>query len=181
MRVLLLDAYRHDDPDRELADLTASELRDRGHVVDRLDLYAEGFDSFMSTEERRAYHESTNLLCDATIRSAALVKQVDAIAFCYPTVLETVPAVLKSWLERVLIPDVAFVFDKAGRIAPGMTNVRRLGALTTSAAATKRRHDLGRRTLLWSLRLNCRRTCRTTFARFERADADQVRAALRRW
>jgi len=188
VRVLLIDAYRPDDPDRAVVDTAASTLSAGDHHVDRIDLVEQGFEPFMSEAERAAYHTDDPLVSDDAKASAALLRRADALLFAYPTVVHTVPAVLKGWLERVLVLGVAFEFDAKGRIAPGMTQVRRLGVVTTTPhrwVATRRHGDLGRRTIMWTLRLNCHRLCRRTFVGLPSgagATAEhRIERALGRW
>lgn len=168
MRVLVIDAFPPDGPDRAVVGTAVAVLEQRGHEVTTLAAATSGGGQFMSAGEREAYHESQPLLDPATQASAAEVAGTDALLFCYPTTAFTVPAVLKSWLERVLVPGVAFTFDASGRVAPGMTNVVRLGVITTvshSRWAMLRARDGGRRTILRTLRLNCHRRCRRTHVR----------------
>ncbi|MEM9562132.1 MAG: NAD(P)H-dependent oxidoreductase [Actinomycetota bacterium] len=190
MRVLVIDAFEPDDPDRMMAERAVATLTANGHDVDHLDLAGDGFEPFMSSGERAAYHTDQPLVGDDTRASADLVRAADALLFCYPTTTFTVPARLKGWLERVLVLGVAFVFDDKGRVSPGMTQVRRLGVLTTTPhgrRATRRHGDLGRRTIMWTLRLNCNRLCRRTFVSAARgAGADpaagrRVERAIGRW
>jgi len=118
-----------------------------------------------------------------------MVKAADALVFVYPTTLFGVPPVLKGWLERVMVLGVAFVFDAKRRIRPGLTNVRRLAAVTTtrhSRRVTWRARDLGYRTIMRTLRMNCHARCRQTFVRLPESlseeDHDHVLARrFRRW
>lgn len=188
MRVLLIDAYPTDDPDRTVADVAAETLTARGHRVDHLRLVDEGFEPFMSEAERAAYHTDEPLVAEDARDSAERVGRADALLFCYPTTTHTVPALLKGWLERVLVLGVAFEFDDAGRIVPAMTHVRRIGVVTTSPHGwidTRRHRDLGRRTILWTLRLNCHRLCRRSFVAVPKGGGADGRAkvarTLRRW
>ena len=188
MRVVLIDAYPLDDPDRVVVETAIDTLAGQGHTVEHIDLAAQGFDPFMSAAERAAYHTDEPLVTDETRAAAALIDQAEALLFCYPTTTFTVPALLKGWLERVLVLGVAFVFDDKGRVAPGMTQVRRLGVVTTTPhgwVATRRQRDLGRRTIMWTLRLNCNRWCRRTFVSLPQASGSQriakVERALARW
>lgn len=188
MRVLLIDAYRPDDPDRAVVDAAVDALSAAGHTIDRIDLVDEGFRAFMSEEERAAYHTDEPLIAEDATASAELVRRAEALLFCYPTITHTVPAVLKGWLERVMVLGVAFGFDDKGRIAPALTRVRRIGAITTTPhdwVTTRRHGDLGRRTIMWTLRLNCNRLCRRTFvglpAGTGSGSGDRVGRALRRW
>ena len=192
MRVLLIDAYPVDDPDRIVAQLAAKTLVAGGHQVEQLGLAADGFEPYMSEAERAAYHEDEPLLTEETRACAGAVKGADALLFCYPTTTFTVPALLKGWLDRVLVPGVAFELDSEGRVVPAMTNIRRLGVVTTTPhrwLATRRARDLGRRTIMWSLRLSCHRLCRRTFVSLPRGAGlgdgagagRRISRALSRW
>lgn len=166
VRVLLIDAFPLDDPDRAVVDEAVDVLSAGGHQVDRLGLVETGFELAMSPAERAAYHTDEPLVAEETARSAELIARAEGLLFCYPTTTFTVPALLKGWLERVLVLGVGFEFDEKGRVSPGMTQIRRLGVVTTSPhrwLTTRRHRDLGRRTIMWTLRLNCHRLCRRTF------------------
>lgn len=188
MRVLLIDAFGVDDPDRVVASAAAETLTDAGHDVDHLGLDATGFEPFMSSDERAAYHQDQPLIAEETKAGAQALEWADGLLFCYPTTTFTVPALLKGWLERVLVVGVAFNFDEKGRTRPGMTNIRRIGVVTTtphSRSATRRARDLGRRTILWTLRLSCHRFCRRTFLSIPTGTGPdttaRIRRALRQW
>ncbi|HEY7625442.1 MAG TPA: NAD(P)H-dependent oxidoreductase, partial [Ilumatobacteraceae bacterium] len=98
----------------------------------------------------------------------------------------TVPAILKGWLERVLVPDVGFVFDTEHRVRPGLMHVRNIIGISTYGASwpyVKAINDNGRRTLLRALRLNTAlRTRRTWLAlyRIDRTTTEQRAAFLDR-
>jgi NAD(P)H dehydrogenase (quinone) len=186
MRILLVDAYAPDDPDRAAVDETFATLVGSGHTVTRIELVAESFHPAMTVEEREAYHADDNIVSDEVRRSAELVGEVDALLFAYPTVTFTMPQIMKAWLERVLLPGVAFVFDPAGRVAPGMTNIKRIGIVTTrphGRVAIARARDGGRAVILRALRLSCARTCRRTFVGMPSGGVDRARIRRRfaRW
>ena len=76
---------------------------------------------------------------------------------------------LKGWLDRVLVPGIAFLMPQAENetIRPGMTNITRLGVFTTCGASwwlTRFVGAPGRRTILRGLRLICAKRCKTAFA-----------------
>ncbi len=51
-------------------------------------------------------------ICSEQVRRyAELVTNAEALIFVYPTWWWGLPAMLKGWLERVLVPGVAFVID----------------------------------------------------------------------
>jgi putative NADPH-quinone reductase len=158
MRVVVVVA--HPDPtsfNHAIAATARAALIDGGHEVTLLDLYAEGFRAAMSYDERRAYHSDRPLLDPLAEFHAGIVKQAEALVFVYPTWWSTVPAILKGWLERVLVPGVGFVFDEHQHVRRGLTHVHHLIGISTYGARwpyVKVIHDNGRRTLLRALRLN---------------------------
>ncbi len=133
-------------------------LRRAGHRVVVLDLYAAGFAPAMSQAERAAYHEAEPLIDPLTIEHAALLRRSQALVFVYPTWWAGPPAILRGWLERVLVPGVAFRFDERGKVRPALTHVRRIVGISTYGSPwryVKAVTDGGRRMLLRALRLNC--------------------------
>ena len=127
------DSFAH-----ELARRAAVGLRAGGHEVESVDLYAMGFRAAMSTEEREAYHGRTPILDPMVRAQADLVRSVDALVFVYPTWWSGLPAILKGWLERVMVPGVGFRFDeRSGKVRPGLTNVRRLIGISTYGTSAR--------------------------------------------
>ena len=186
MRVFLLDAYGPNHGDRRVVAEAVEELQAGDHFVDRLDVHA--FNSVMSAAERDAYHSDTPVISEDVRDAAARLREAEALLFAYPTVAFTVPATLKGWLERVLVPGVAFVFDDKHRVRPGMANIRRIGAITTSPhgrLARLRTRDSGKRTTARTLRLSAHTRCRTTFVSATTPVDDdgmaKIRRALRKW
>ena len=186
MRVLLLDAFEPDDADRRVAAEAVEALVAGRHDVDRLAVHS--FEAVMSPAERIAYHGEQPVISNDVRDSAERLRAADALLFCYPTVVYNVPAALKGWLERVMVPGVAFVFDDRHRVRPGMQNIRRIGAVTTSPhsrLARMRARDAGKRTTARTLRLSAHKRCRTTFVSVPSpADDDgiaRIRRALSRW
>jgi putative NADPH-quinone reductase len=141
-----------------LADRAVAGLRRAGHDVVVLDLYGEGFRPAMSADERRAYHGDTPILDEMVARHAEAVATAEVLVFVYPTWWSGLPAILKGWLERVLVPGVGFRFDDRGRVRPGLTAVRHLVGISTYGSPRTYVHlvnDNGRRTLTRALRLSC--------------------------
>ena len=68
-----------------LAHRVIDGLQSANHSVDVLDLYAIGFRTALSNEEREAYHSDQPVLDPMVAEHAALVKQVDTLIFVYPT------------------------------------------------------------------------------------------------
>ena len=148
------DGFAH-----ELARRAVLGLEANGYRVDLLDLYSLDFRAAMSREERHAYHGAEPILDPLASEHAALLREIDTLVFVYPTWWSGLPAILKGWLERVLVPGVGFRFDEAsGRLRPGLTNIRRLVGISTYGSPrwyVRAINDNGRRTLMRALRLSC--------------------------
>ena len=176
-----------------LAARAVAGLRAAGHGVDVLDLYQLGFQAAMTEQERLAYHSDVPILDPMVAEHAAIVKRADALVFVYPTWWSGLPAILKGWLERVMVPGVGFVFDeRTDTIKPGLTNIRRLIGVSTygsSRTYVKCINDNGRRTIRRALRISCNMRTRvkwhamyaidTATDEQRRAFADSVEAGMR--
>ena len=187
MRVVVVVA--HPDPNsftHAIAATARAALNERGHEVTVLDLYADEFRTAMSPDERRAYHSDRPLLDPVAERHAGLVKQTEAFVFVYPTWWSTMPAILKGWLERVMVPGVGFTFDEHHHVRRGLTQARRIVGISTYGSRwwyVKAMHDNGRRTLLRALRLNTAVVTRRSWLglyEIDRRTNEQRTAFLRR-
>ena len=149
-------------------DKVLERLHNDGAEVRLHDLYAEGFNPVMSAHEHEIYLDETQNQIGHEAYIADL-QWCDALIFVYPTWWYGLPAMLKGWLDRVLVPGIAFLMPQAENdtIRPGMTNITRLGVFTTCGASwwlTRFVGAPGRRTILRGLRLICAKRCKTAFA-----------------
>ncbi len=141
-------------------------LEASGHNVIVHDLYAEGFRAAMSAEEREAYHGDVPVIDPLVIEHITDLRDAHTLVFVYPTWWSSLPAMLKGWLERVMVPGVGFVFDERHKVRPGLTNVKRLVGIATygsSWRSVKLINDNGRRTILRALRLSTSVRTRSTW------------------
>lgn len=171
VRVLLIHA--HPDPDSysaALRDRALAGLRSGGHTVQVISLYSEDddqrtFDAAMTAAERAAYSSGEPILDDVVAEYADQVQWAEALVFVYPTWWFGLPAVLKGFLDRVLVPGVAFTMDpRTEKVKPALTNIRRLVGVSTYGSSrfqARLFNDAGRRTLLRTLRLVCNRFTRS--------------------
>lgn len=132
MRVLVV--YCHPVPDSfnaAIRDAVLRGLAKAGHETELLDLYAEDFNPVLSETERRNYHtEGTNIAPVAD--ELARLKRADGLVFVYPTWWYGPPAMLKGWLDRVLVPHETFGMPKAYRMLERkLTNIKTLAAVST--------------------------------------------------
>jgi putative NADPH-quinone reductase len=166
----------HPNPDsfnHAVADRARAALEARGHTVHLLDLCALGFRAAMSADERHAYHGEQPILDPLVAEHARLVKECEAFVFVYPTWWSAMPAVLKGWLDRVLVPGVGFGFDEQGKVTPGLRHVRHLVGISTYGSPrlyVKAMNDNGRRTVTRTLRLNAGLRTRTRWYGFYAID-----------
>ncbi|WP_420450512.1 NAD(P)H-dependent oxidoreductase [Ilumatobacter sp.] len=160
MRAALVVA--HPNPDsltHALARRARTGLAAGGCDVEVLDLCAEGFRAAMTATERAAYHGERPVIDPVVERHVEVVTAVDALVFVYPTWWSGLPAVLKGWLERVMVPGVGFRFDeRTGAVRPGLTDVRTIVGISTYGSPrwyVAAVNDNGRRTLTRALRMSC--------------------------
>ena len=85
-------------------------LKSQGHAVDDCDLYAECFNPVLSREERLMYNDPPNNLVEAK-PYADRVMQAHALVFVFPVWNFGLPAMLKGFIDRVLVPGVSFHMD----------------------------------------------------------------------
>ena len=148
-------------------DVVLDRLATAGADVRLRDLYAEGFDPRLTAADLDAYVDETRN--GATLRGEIDdLRWCDTLIFVYPTWWYGLPAVLKGWLDRVLVPGVAFLMpESGGTIRPGLTHITRLGVFTTCGASwwlTRFIGAPGRRTILRGVGLLCARGHRRAFA-----------------
>jgi len=167
MQVVVVLAHPNSDSfSHAIADRASAGLRGAGHEVQVLDLYALGFRAAMSLDDHVAYHGDHPAIDPMVADHGALVLGADALVFVYPTWWSSLPAILKGWLERVMLPGVAFVFNDNGKVRPGLTNVRRIVGISTYGSPrsyVRLINDNGRRTLTRALRLNTGLRTRTSW------------------
>jgi NAD(P)H dehydrogenase (quinone) len=137
MRALVV--YCHPKGDSFCAavrDQIVGKLHSAGADVRVTDLYAEGFDPVLTPDEWNGY-----LACPENRapvdRHCADLQWCDTMIFVYPTWWYGLPAMLKGWLDRVMLPDVAFLMPDAVNktIRPGLRHITRLGVFTTCGAS----------------------------------------------
>lgn len=184
MRALVI--YCHPRPESFTAairDAVLERLAAAGAEVRLTDLYARGFDPSLSEAEHAGY-----LDCPANRAPVAEdvenLQWADTLIFVYPTWWYGLPAMLKGWLDRALLPDVAFVMPRGegDTIRPGLTHITRLGVFTTCGASrllTWFVGSPGKRTLLRGVGLICAPRVRKAFAAHYLMDSSTTESRAR--
>jgi len=169
MRALVV--YCHPKPDSftsAVRDVVLARLADAGAEVRISDLYVRGFDPALSADDLTCYEDETRN-CTAVHRDVDDLRWCDTLIFVYPTWWYGLPAMLKGWLDRTMVPGVAFMMPDGAHktIRPGLTHITRLGLFTTCGASwwlTTLVGAPGKRTILRGVRLICAKGCKTAFA-----------------
>jgi NAD(P)H dehydrogenase (quinone) len=106
-------------------------LRNGGHEVTDLDLYADGFRPVMSREERKEYEDPAPYR-ETVKKYASQLAEAEAFVAVYPTWWYGLPAMLKGYFDRVWAPGIAFDLGADGAIQTDrLDNIRKLGVVTT--------------------------------------------------
>jgi putative NADPH-quinone reductase len=67
----------------------------------------------------------------------------EALVFCFPTWCFGLPAMLKGFFDRVLLPGVSFDMSDPAQIRPGLTHLRHVVGVSTYGVARWRAWWLG--------------------------------------
>jgi NAD(P)H dehydrogenase (quinone) len=105
-------------------------LTQAGHAVDDFDLYAEAFNPVLSRAERLGYHEVPGNRAPVEHYLQRL-ERAEALVFCFPTWCFGLPAMLKGFFDRLLMPGVAFDISDPAHVKPALTHIRRISAVVT--------------------------------------------------
>ncbi|MDD9923583.1 MAG: NAD(P)H-dependent oxidoreductase [Boseongicola sp.] len=132
------------------------------------DLYANDFSPALTAAELEGYLDcpgNQEIVAD----DVADIQWCDTLIFIYPTWWYGLPAVLKGWLDRVLLPDVAFMMPDTENkdIRPGLTHIKRMAVFTTCGASRWLTFFVGapgKRTLMRGVGLLCARPLKRVFA-----------------
>jgi putative NADPH-quinone reductase len=131
MRILYI--YCHPLPESFHAAIrmkALAALAAAGHQVDLLDLYAEKFDPVLSEEGRRHYHDPSRNQIGLESYVARLTS-ADALILQFPTWCFGLPAMLKGFLDRMIMPGVAFDLSDPRHVKPTLRNIKRIVGIVT--------------------------------------------------
>ncbi len=183
MRILVVYCHPCEESfNASIRDKALSVLKERGHEITLIDLYAEGFNPVMSAEERRSYHTPGENEKPVAAH-LALLRQAEGIIFIYPTWWYGLPAMLKGWLDRVWVPYATFEMPIPGKPIRGvLPDLRLIGAISTLGSPRWWWWFMGmpgRRTLLTGLSVLCGGRPRTFWLGIHRMDSSTPEARRR--
>jgi putative NADPH-quinone reductase len=136
MKVLLVLAHPlKNSLCHRLAGQVSEELRSRGHQVVLEDLYDHHFAPALTATERRRYNEPEYQAEEDMRLPIERLLAAQAVVVVFPTWWSGVPAILKGWIDRVWVPDIAFDHrEDVSVLKPLLGDLRYLLAITTLAA-----------------------------------------------
>jgi putative NADPH-quinone reductase len=131
MRILYI--YCHPLPESFHAAIRAkaiAALQAGGHQVDLLDLYAEKFNPVLSEDARRHYEDTSRNQIGLEDYIARLTS-AEALIVQFPTWCFGLPAMLKGFLDRMIMPGVAFDLSDPAHVKPMLANLKRIVGIVT--------------------------------------------------
>ncbi|PZX14823.1 NAD(P)H-dependent oxidoreductase [Celeribacter halophilus] len=183
-RALILYCHpRETSFNHAIKELVIARLEKAGVDYRLRDLYAEGFDPVLSAHDHEIYETvpDNRALVE---RDCQDIEWCDSLIFVYPTWWYGLPAMLKGWLDRTMVPGVSFIMPEevGGDIKPGLTHITKLGVFTTCGASRWLTFFVGapgKRTLLRGLRVILAKRCKTAFAAHFLMDSSTAQSRAR--
>ncbi|MEU4358975.1 NAD(P)H-dependent oxidoreductase [Streptomyces virginiae] len=122
-------------------DAVVDELRGRGCQVVAHDLCAEGFPPVLSAEETGTVSSAPSADDAHVALHRREVAALDAVVFVHPNWWGMPPAVLTGWVQRVLVPGVAYKLGSADGEPAGLLRAGRALVLNTSDTPGEREEN----------------------------------------
>jgi len=131
MKVLVV--YAHPNPqsfNHAVLESFTQGLRSKGHGVEILDLYAQGFSPLLTAGDLASLQAGA---VPADIQAEqARVSGAEGLAFIFPLWWSSMPAILKGWIDRVFSLGFAYAFGEEGPL--GLLKHRKVLLITTCGA-----------------------------------------------
>lgn len=131
MRILYLYCHPLEESfHAAIRDRALAALRQAGHDIDLLDLYADGFNPVLDAQMRRDYHDLTKNregIEDYVCRLHA----AEGLVVQFPTWCFGFPAMLKGFFDRVFGPGITFDLSDPANVKPMLTHIRHVVGIST--------------------------------------------------
>ncbi|MFF2080988.1 NAD(P)H-dependent oxidoreductase [Kitasatospora sp. NPDC058162] len=124
-----------------LYEAVVDELRGRGCEVRAHDLYADGFGPLLTAEETGTVADAGATADPQLAAHRAEVATLDALVLIHPNWWGMPPAVLTGWVQRVLVPGVAYKLGTADGEPAGLLRAGRALVLNTSDTPEPRERE----------------------------------------
>ncbi|MFD6417482.1 NAD(P)H oxidoreductase [Streptomyces sp. NPDC060194] len=119
--LVVIAHHRTDSLTAHTGRTAAARLEAAGYRVDLLDLHAEGFDPRMGTADQPDWSDRDKAYSDEVRAHMRRILDADAVVAVFPVYWQSVPAILKGWIDRVWNYGFAY-----GRSRPRLAGKRML-------------------------------------------------------
>jgi len=145
--MLLLAHPRPDSYCHAIADRIRSVLTGSGHDVRFHDLYAEAFDPIVSAEEAYTTGESVESYLaresDSVVgRHRTELRDARGLVVVHPNWWGKPPAILAGWMDRVVVPGVAYRLPDATGEPESLRAIERMLVVNTSDTTAEREQSV---------------------------------------
>lgn len=188
MRILIVFCHPYEKSNAAgLFDCARATLQANGHDLQIIDLHRDGFDPVLRRDEWLDYFSKPEKNIAALNDHVEKLRWAEGLVLIYPTWMYGPPAMLKGWMERVLLPGVAFEVapKKNARIVGGLNNIRYFLTITTSGSPRwwlRLVRDPGRNMIMRAMRILFHPNCRMRWLQLCDMDhaSDSKRGGFRR-
>jgi NAD(P)H dehydrogenase (quinone) len=123
-------------------------LQKNGHTIDLLDLNQDEFNPVFTTEELAVYAQGLSL--DPKVKDyQARLMSTEHLVLVFPIWWNVMPARMKGWLDKVLLP--GFAFTRGQTPEPLLTHISSATILTTTGAPDELHREEYNNALHWVL------------------------------
>lgn len=188
MRTLVVFCHPYENSNAaQIFACAKTALERHGHETRVIDLYRDTFDPVLRRDEWLDYFSEPAKNIAPLKDHVEALRWAEGLVMIYPTWMYGPPAMLKGWMERVLLPGVAFEVapDKDARIVGGLRNIRYFLTITTSGSPRwwlRFVRDPGRNMIMRAMRILFHPTCRMRWLQLYDMDhaSDKDRAEFMR-
>lgn len=124
-----------------VARTACSELTKNGHTISFHDLYEEGFDPILVTDEIPGRAELPEII----EKHCTEISNADGIIIIHPNWWGMPPAILKGWVDRVIRSEVAYKFlegDKGEGVPLGLLKAKAAIVFNTANTSAERENKV---------------------------------------
>ncbi len=148
MKILAIIAHpRSDSFCHSIFNTAKSVLAESGHDLVVHDLYEESFDPVLKAQESYTAGESAEVALLKSTDPLVLahrrdISEADGLLVVHPNWWGKPPAILAGWLDRVLVPGVAYRLEAAEGEPEGLLSLKRVVIFNTSDTPPDREREV---------------------------------------
>lgn len=129
MRYLIINSHPYDKSFNYSLCLAIKEKLEGKHEVAFIDLVADGFNPTMTASDLNLWR--TGQTDDELVKKyMAEIEKADALVFSFPLWWGNMPAILKGFCDKVLLPNFAYKYDENHNMIPNLTDKKAVVILT---------------------------------------------------